>query len=187
MMTFPAIPATTSLGPVRLRVTDLERGAAFYQRVIGLREMGRGADGIRLGVGPDEVLVELVGDGSASARPARTTGLFHLALLVPTRADLAQALHRVTGAGWSFTGAADHLVSEALYLDDPEGNGIEIYRDRPRAEWPRDATSARHPRHTSARTGVWSGRAWRCTARKAGTSNATGMRTITVRLGLARQ
>ena len=71
-------------------------------------------------------------------RPAGTTGLFHLALLVPSRADLARALNRVTAAGHRFTGASDHLVSEALYLDDPEGNGIEIYRDRPRGEWERE-------------------------------------------------
>lgn len=80
-------------------------------------------------------LVHLVAQPDAPPRPPRTTGLFHLALLVPTRAELARAVRRVTAAGWSFTGASDHLVSEALYLDDPEGNGIEIYRDRPREEW----------------------------------------------------
>jgi catechol 2,3-dioxygenase len=80
-------------------------------------------------------LVTLVHRRDAPPRPPRTTGLFHLALLVPSRAELARAVHRVTGASWRFTGAADHLVSEALYLDDPEGNGIEIYRDRPRDEW----------------------------------------------------
>ncbi len=89
----------------------------------------------RLGTMSGVALVELIGDPSAPARPRRSTGLFHLAILVPSRADLAQAVHRVSRAGWSFTGAADHLVSEALYLDDPEGNGIEIYRDRPREEW----------------------------------------------------
>ena len=67
--------------------------------------------------------------------PAGTTGLFHLAILVPSRLELARALRRVADAGWHFTGASDHLVSEALYLNDPEGNGIEIYRDRPRDEW----------------------------------------------------
>ena len=69
------------------------------------------------------------------ARPHGTTGLFHLAILLPSRADLARALRRVADAGWRFTGASDHLVSEALYLHDPEGNGIEIYRDRPREQW----------------------------------------------------
>lgn len=132
----PIDPATT-LGAVRLRVNDLEAAAAFYQRAIGLHEIARSAGEVHLGVGAGAPLVELVGDADAPPRPARTTGLFHLAILVPTRADLAQAVHRVVGAGGSLTGASDHLVSEALYLDDPEGNGIEIYRDRPRDEWAR--------------------------------------------------
>ncbi len=83
-------------------------------------------------------LVTLLNRPGAPPRPRGTTGLFHLALLVPTRDELARAVHRVTGAGHRFTGASDHLVSEALYLDDPEGNGIEIYRDRPRDEWERE-------------------------------------------------
>ncbi len=82
--------------------------------------------------------MELAGRPDAPARPRPSTGLFHLAILVPSRAELARALRRVLDAGASFTGASDHLVSEALYLDDPEGNGIEIYRDRPREEWTRD-------------------------------------------------
>ncbi|HTI32953.1 MAG TPA: VOC family protein [Miltoncostaea sp.] len=134
------LPAATSLGPVRLRVADLDRMAAFYGRAIGLRELGRSGAEVLLGTGDGTVLVELEGDPSAPARPARSTGLFHQAILVPTRGDLAVALRRVLDAGWGFTGASDHLVSEALYLDDPEGNGIEIYRDRPRDEWRRDAS-----------------------------------------------
>jgi catechol 2,3-dioxygenase len=77
-----------------------------------------------------------VGEPGATPRPRATSGLFHLAIVVPTRADLARALQRVAQAGWRLTGAADHLVSEALYLNDPEGNGIELYRDRPRDDWP---------------------------------------------------
>ena len=127
------------MGPVRLRVGDLERSAAFYGRALGLRELGRERSEALLGTEDGRVLVELEGDEDAPARPPRTTGLFHLAILVPNRSDLALALRRVTSAGWSFTGASDHLVSEALYLDDPEGNGIEIYRDRPRDEWRRGA------------------------------------------------
>jgi catechol 2,3-dioxygenase len=84
------------------------------------------------------VILELTGDPRAQRRPSGTTGLYHFAVLVPSRADLGQALRRVIEAGWRFTGASDHLVSEALYLNDPEGNGIEIYRDRPREEWRRD-------------------------------------------------
>jgi catechol 2,3-dioxygenase len=131
----PAIPPTTRLGPVRLRVADPEGVAGFYRRAIGLHDLGPADGGVRLGTPSGRALVELIGDPSAPPRPPRSTGLFHLAILVPTRADLAQAIHRVSGAGRSFSGAADHLVSEALYLDDPEGNGIEIYRDRPRDEW----------------------------------------------------
>jgi catechol 2,3-dioxygenase len=125
----------TSLGPVRLTVADLDRSRDFYRRALGLRELSPGDGAVRLGVPSGRPLVELVGRPHAPARPRRTTGLFHLAVLVPDRAELARSLRRVLDAGASVTGASDHLVSEALYLDDPEGNGIEIYRDRPREEW----------------------------------------------------
>ena len=134
-----SIPADTTMGPVRLVAGDLDTLTAFYARAIGLDVIERGAGRVRLGAG-GRTLVELQGDPAAPARPPRTTGLFHMALLVPGRADLAQALHRASAAGARFSGASDHLVSEALYLDDPEGNGIEIYRDRPRGEWPHDAS-----------------------------------------------
>lgn len=132
----PSLPAGTALGPVRLRAGDAEALAGFYRRAVGLHDLPPADGAIRLGTLAGVPVVEIVADPSAPARPARSTGLFHLAVLVPSRADLAQAIHRVSGAGWSFTGASDHLVSEALYLTDPEGNGIEIYRDRPRGEWP---------------------------------------------------
>ncbi len=126
----------TSLGAVALTVGDLDAQTAFYRDAIGLREIRRDGDTVELGApGGDTPLVTLVGRPDAPPRPPRTTGLFHLALLVPSRAELAQSLRRVTATGHPFTGASDHLVSEALYLDDPEGNGIEIYRDRPREEW----------------------------------------------------
>jgi catechol 2,3-dioxygenase len=89
---------------------------------------------LKLGAG-GEALVELDESPRAPPRPPRTTGLFHLAILVPSRPELGAALRRIAAAGWGLTGASDHLVSEALYLEDPEGNGIEIYRDRPRDEW----------------------------------------------------
>ncbi len=125
------------MGRVSLVVSDLDALTTFYARALGLEVQERAGDLVRLGAG-GRVLVELRGDPGAPPRPPRTTGLFHTALLVPSRADLARAIHRVAEAGRRFTGAADHLVSEAVYLDDPEGNGIEIYRDRPRGEWRRE-------------------------------------------------
>jgi catechol 2,3-dioxygenase len=128
-----SIDAQTSMGPVRLTVADLDQARDFYQRAIGLQELP--SNGV-IHLGADEPVVELVGEPDAPPRPRGTSGLFHLAIVVPSRADLARALQRVADAGWRLTGASDHLVSEALYLNDPEGNGIELYRDRPREEWP---------------------------------------------------
>ncbi len=116
-------------------MADLAGARAFFERAIGLRTVDSGAGRAVLGLEDGTPLVVLGGDPDAPPRPPRTTGLYHLAILVPSRAELARALQRVTSAGWRFTGASDHLVSEALYLDDPEGNGIELYRDRPREEW----------------------------------------------------
>jgi catechol 2,3-dioxygenase len=131
------LPADTRLGAIWLRAGDIGLLRDFYERVIGLRAIAS-EDGVTaLGAG-DRSLVELVSDPDAPARPPHTTGLFHLALLVPARADLTRALRRVFENGWHLSGASDHLVSEALYLSDPEGNGIELYRDRPREEWPRE-------------------------------------------------
>jgi catechol 2,3-dioxygenase len=131
-----------SLGPLRLTVADAVGVAAFYERAIGLRRLAEADNGVvRLGAGADPArpaLVELVENAAAPARARHSSGLFHLALLVPDRPALAQALRRVTLAGWRLDGASDHLVSEALYLADPEGNGIELYRDRPREQWRRD-------------------------------------------------
>jgi catechol 2,3-dioxygenase len=130
------IDPAASIGAIGLRVADLEGVSRFYEDAIGLRTLARDGDRTRLGAG-GETLVELIADPDAPPRPPGTTGLFHLAVLVPSRLELARALHRVASAGGRFTGASDHLVSEALYLNDPEGNGIEIYRDRPREEWGR--------------------------------------------------
>ena len=129
------LPADSRLGAIRLRAGDVDRLRAFYETTIGLEALGAD-DGITtLGV-DGSPLVELVSEPGAPPRPPRSTGLFHLALLVPARADLARTLRRVVDSGWPLSGASDHLVSEALYLSDPEGNGIELYRDRPREEWP---------------------------------------------------
>jgi catechol 2,3-dioxygenase len=132
-----SLPAETSLGSIRLVAADADQLADFYERAVGLRVLERAGDVIRLGVEPDVTLLELVARPDAPPRPPRSTGLYHHAILLPDRVELARALKRVAEAGWRFTGASDHLVSEALYLNDPEGNGIEIYRDRPRDEWPR--------------------------------------------------
>ena len=132
------IAAPTHIGAVRLRVSDVEELTTFYERAIGLRTLARENGLTKLGAHEDAPLVELLAAPGAPARPPVSTGLFHMAILVPERADLARALVRLSAGGWRLTGASDHLVSEALYLNDAEGNGIEIYRDRPREEWRRD-------------------------------------------------
>ena len=131
------------IGTVSLIVSDLDAQREFYERAVGLHTLER-SDGTAL-LGPEggPVLLELTGRPQAAPRPARSTGLFHFAILVPSRLELARALPRLAHAGWGLTGASDHLVSEALYLRDPEHNGIEIYRDRPRDEWPSDAGELR--------------------------------------------
>jgi catechol 2,3-dioxygenase len=122
-------------GAVRLNVGDAGRAEAFYAQTIGLHRVGEPEPEVtRLGAN-QSALVELVEAPGAPRRPPNTTGLFHLAILLESRAELARAMNRVLQSGWSLGGASDHLVSEALYLSDPEGNGIELYRDRPRAEW----------------------------------------------------
>ncbi len=131
------IAPDTALGTVRLTVSDLERSRTFYERALGLRASERDDGTLALGVADEPALIELRGDSAAPRLDRRAPGLFHLAILVPTRQDLAFALARLAAARWPLDGASDHLVSEALYLSDPDGNGIEIYRDRPRADWPR--------------------------------------------------
>ena len=127
----------TAVGTVRLTVADLGRARDFYERAIGLRASEFGDGMLALSASGERPLIELRGDLSAPALGARTTGLYHLAILVPSRRDLALALVRLAEARWPLDGASDHLVSEALYLSDPDGNGIEIYRDRPREQWRR--------------------------------------------------
>jgi catechol 2,3-dioxygenase len=131
------IDPRTALGAVRLTVSDLARSRTFYERAIGLRARERGDGTLALGVSGGPVLIELRGDDAAPSLDRRATGLYHLAILVPSREDLAFAVARLVEARRPLDGASDHLVSEALYLCDPDGNGIEIYRDRPREQWPR--------------------------------------------------
>jgi catechol 2,3-dioxygenase len=125
----------TTIGSVRLTVTDVASTARFYEQVLGLRASGQDDGRVGLRAGDERVLIELHGDSAAPARDPRAPGLFHLAVLMPGRRELAMALGRLAATRWPLDGASDHLVSEALYLSDPEGNGIEIYRDRPREEW----------------------------------------------------
>lgn len=129
-------PATT-VGTVSLTVLDLARSRAFYERALGLKASELDDGALAFGVGGGRPLVTLRGDSSAPALNRRATGLYHLAILLPSRQDLAFALARLADAPWPLDGVADHLVSEALYLSDPDGNGIELYRDRPREQWRR--------------------------------------------------
>jgi len=131
-----SIHPETRMGATRLTVSDLGRSRAFYEQAVGLHASELEDGGVALGAEPSEPLVELYGDPTAPALNRRATGLFHLAILLPSRRDLALALVRLAQARWPLDGASDHLVSEALYLSDPDGNGIEIYRDRPRSDWP---------------------------------------------------
>ena len=128
-----ALPASTSLGEVELTVADLERSRAYYERVVGLEVLESGGGTTVLGVSGRRLLhlVEVAG-----ARPAPGhTGLYHFALLLPQRADLARWLLHAVREEALLTGLSDHFVSEALYLNDPDGHGIEIYWDRPRETW----------------------------------------------------
>jgi catechol 2,3-dioxygenase len=124
------------IGRIALIVRDLQSMARFYQRVIGLKVMDLASNRAALGAG-DAVLVELRHDPAAPLQSRREAGLFHTAFLLPSRADLGAWIAHAGQESVRLTGAADHLVSEAVYLSDPEGNGIEVYVDRPSDAWPR--------------------------------------------------
>lgn len=128
------LPETTRVGRASLLVNDLDRLVEFYRDVVGLDVRSRGPERATLGVG-ETPLLELDEGPDAPARKRTEAGLFHIALDVPSRAALGDVLERVRER-WRLDGASDHLVSEALYFADPEDNGIEVYRDRPRSEWP---------------------------------------------------
>jgi catechol 2,3-dioxygenase len=133
------LPEATRLGPVRLQVSDLERSLSFYERVLGLRVLERDGDRAVLGAqgSPATVLVELAErPGVRPAGPRARLGLFHFAILLPDRAGLGQLVRHLAESGVR-PGAGDHLVSEAFYLQDPDGLGIEVYADRPRSAWRR--------------------------------------------------
>jgi catechol 2,3-dioxygenase len=130
-----AIHPDTTLGSTTLAVADAQRSLRFYRDFLGFQVLR--TDDQQIVLGADGVpLLNLDAQPTLRPRPRPTTGLFHVAILLPSRLDLARVLRRLLEARYPI-GASDHLVSEALYLDDPDGNGLEIYRDRPRAEWRR--------------------------------------------------
>jgi len=128
------------IGHVHLKVADIERSLDFYRGVLGFQlkqRMGNDAAFIAAGDYHHHIGLNTWESHGGSPPPARSTGLYHLAILYPTRAALADALRRLIRAGIPLDGASDHGVSEALYLRDPDDNGVELYWDRPEAEWPR--------------------------------------------------
>jgi len=137
-----AIHPETRIGHVHLKVANIDRALAFWRDVIGLEEQQRyGDQAVFLSAGGyhHHIALNTWESKDGAWPPPGTTGLFHVALLYPSRAALAVALKRLLEAGWPLEGASDHGVSEAIYLRDPDGNGVELYCDRPEAEWPRDA------------------------------------------------
>lgn len=133
------IPAQTSIGHVHLKVADLDRALQFYCGLLGFEVTTMyGTDAAFISAGGYHHHIGLNTWYSKGAAPAsqRGVGLFHTAILYPTRRDLAAILHRLQQSGYPLTGAADHGVSEALYLNDPDGNGVELYWDRPKEQWP---------------------------------------------------
>jgi len=142
--TTPPLPANSQvrIGHVHLKVASIERSLAFYRDVLGFTVTQRyGSQAVFLSASGYHHHIGLNTWESAGGPPPPpgTTGLYHVAILYPTRAELADAVRRVVQAGLSLDGAADHGVSEAVYLRDPDGNGVELYRDRPADQWPRTA------------------------------------------------
>jgi catechol 2,3-dioxygenase len=136
------IDAGVRMGHVHLKVSDLERALGFYHGVLGFevtQRMGDSAAFLSAGGYHHHIGLNTWESAGGSAPPAGTTGLYHLAIVYPTRAKLGDALRRLVEARIPLDGAADHGVSEALYLRDPDGNGVELYWDRPREDWPRDS------------------------------------------------
>jgi catechol 2,3-dioxygenase len=141
-MSNKAIDAGVKMGHVHLKVADLERALGFYCGVLGFeltQRFGDSAAFVSAGGYHHHIGLNTWQSKGGTAPAAGNTGLYHLAIVYPTRAALGDALQRLMRAGVTLDGAADHGVSEALYLRDPDGNGVELYWDRPREQWPRDA------------------------------------------------
>jgi len=135
------IPPNTRIGHVHLKVADIERALGFYRDILGFEVQqlyGKDAAFISAGGYHHHIGLNTWYSRNGSPPPRTSTGLFHTAILYPTRKDLAIALKRLVAAKYPLTGASDHGVSEALYLDDPDGNGVELYWDRPEPQWPRN-------------------------------------------------
>ena len=136
-----AIHPHTRMGHVHLRVADLDRSLAFYHGVLGFditQHFGNSAAFLSAGGYHHHIGLNTWESLGGSPPPPGTTGLYHLAVLYPTRAALSDALHRLLATNISLDGAADHGVSQALYLHDPDNNGVELYWDRPESQWPKD-------------------------------------------------
>lgn len=141
MSTDYKVPAKTSIGHVHLKVSDIQRSLDFYCGLLGFELItmyGDQAAFISAGGYHHHIGLNTWQSEGAPPAPKRSPGLFHTAILYPTRKDLAEIFKRVYEAGYPFTGYSDHGVSEALYLDDPDENGVELYWDRPKEQWPRE-------------------------------------------------
>lgn len=128
------IAPETKIGVVSIAVSDLERALAFYENALGFRQHRRQGQRAFLGAGGPDLLI--LNEVPGAQQTKGTTGLYHFAILLPTRLDLARFLRHFADNDLRLQGFSDHLVSEAIYLSDPDGNGIEVYRDRPRSQWP---------------------------------------------------
>ena len=136
------IPAQTHIGHVHLKVTDLDKALGFYKDLLGFEITQRYGDSavfISAGGYHHHIGLNTWHSKNAGPAPVRAAGLYHVAILYPTRKDLATIFKRLTDAEYPLTGASDHGVSEAIYLDDPDGNGVELYWDRPKEQWPVNA------------------------------------------------
>ncbi|HVU10194.1 MAG TPA: VOC family protein [Phototrophicaceae bacterium] len=135
-MTHPTLPNQTHIDSAHFRVIDLDRALGFYRDVLGFTVTEEAPATVALSASPNEPpILRLTEHPSAVRKPQRSIGLYHVAILMPSRQALGRILNQMLAHRYPIGGASDHLVSEALYLSDPDGNGLEIYRDRPRSEW----------------------------------------------------